>query len=81
MTIVDTLLFGVQGLVGFLFLGSGGTKLVAVEDQVAEFDRYGFPQWFRVVTGIIEIGGRLRLLIGITLTLMYAILGGPVLGG
>ena len=79
MALIDTLLLGFQGLAGLAFIAAGGTKLVGVESQVEDFERFGFPQWFRVATGAIEVGGGLGLLIGIVLAPMYAVLGGFVL--
>ena len=43
-------------LVSAAFLGAGASKLAGVEMMVATFDQIGFGQWFRYVTGIIEIG-------------------------
>lgn len=43
--------------------GTAGTaKLLAVPMMVALFDQLGFGQWFRVVTGLVEITGVLMLL-------------------
>ena len=54
----------VQGLLGLVFLGSGGSKLAGTNEMVDDFDRYRYPQWFRVVTGAVEVGGALGLLLG-----------------
>ena len=43
-------------LVSVAFLGAGASKLAGVEMMVATFDQIGFGQWFRYITGIIEIG-------------------------
>ena len=32
--------------------------------MVDDFDRFRYPQWFRVVTGAAEVGGALGLLLG-----------------
>lgn len=53
-----------QGLLVVAFLAAGGQKLLGVESQVAEFDRYGYPLWFMYVTGIVEVTGALGLLVG-----------------
>ena len=54
----------VQGLLGLAFLGSGSSKLVGTGEMVDDFDRFRYPQWFRVVTGAAEVGGALGLLLG-----------------
>lgn len=54
----------VQSLLGLMFLGSGGSKLAGANDMVDDFDRFRYPQWFRVVTGALEVGGALGLLLG-----------------
>ena len=40
-----------QALLGLAFLGAGGQKLAGTDQMVNDFDRYGYPQWFRIVTG------------------------------
>ena len=54
-----------QTLLGLMFLGSGGSKLAGAPDMVDDFDRFRYPQWFRVVTGAAEVGGALGLLLGL----------------
>ena len=53
-----------QTLLGLMFLGSGGSKLAGAPDMVDDFDRFRYPQWFRVITGAVEVGGALGLLLG-----------------
>jgi uncharacterized membrane protein YphA (DoxX/SURF4 family) len=53
------------GLLGGVFLLSGGTKLAGTEEQVEEFERYGYPQWFRTVTGALEASGGAGLVLGV----------------
>lgn len=50
-------------IVGLVFLAAGGSKLAGVEDMVAVFDQIGFGQWFRYVTGIIEVVGAVLLFV------------------
>ena len=50
------LLLAIKTLVSVTFVGAGASKLAGVEMMVATFDQIGFGQWFRYVTGIIEIG-------------------------
>lgn len=54
-----------QVLLGAAFLGAGGQKLAATDQMVEEFDRYGYPQWFRVFTGAVEVTGAAGMLAGL----------------
>ena len=54
-----------QALLGLAFLGAGGSKLAGADQMVDEFHRYRYPQWFRVVTGSVEVSGALGMLVGI----------------
>ena len=49
------------GLAG-MFLLAGGSKLLGASPMVAMFDAIGIGQWFRYVTGLIEVGSALALL-------------------
>jgi putative oxidoreductase len=46
-----------------MFLMAGGSKLVGVPAMVSLFDALGFGQWFRYVTGIIEVASGIALLV------------------
>jgi len=50
------LLLAIKTLVSVTFVGAGVFKLAGVAMMVITFDQIGFGQWFRYVTGIIEIG-------------------------
>jgi len=54
-----------QVLLGLLFAFSGGSKVAGMRMQVANFDRYGYPQWFRVVTGLVELAGAAGMVVGL----------------
>ena len=45
-----------------LFLFTGGTKLAGLPAMVEVFERVGFGQMFRYLTGILEVGGAALLL-------------------
>jgi uncharacterized membrane protein YphA (DoxX/SURF4 family) len=45
-----------------LFLFTGGAKLAGLPAMVEVFERVGFGQWFRYLTGILEVGGAALLL-------------------
>jgi putative oxidoreductase len=46
-----------------VFLLAGGVKLIGVPGMVTEFAQIGIGQWFRYVTGIVEVSGAIGLLI------------------
>lgn len=45
------------------FLAAGGAKLASQPGMVTEFAEIGAGQWFRYVTGILEVSGAIGLLI------------------
>ncbi|MDP5276583.1 DoxX family protein [Chengkuizengella axinellae] len=54
----------IQVLLGLGFIMFGVMKLGS-KQMVDEFDRLELPQWFRVVTGLVEITAAIVILIGI----------------
>ena len=52
-----------QVLVAFAFLGAGFGKLSGQPMMVEMFDKLGLGQWFRYVTGAIELGSAILLLV------------------
>ena len=50
-------------LVAALFLFAGSTKLAGMQMHVEHFARWGYPDWFRLVVGFVEVVGALMLLI------------------
>ena len=53
----------VQLALAGMFLLAGGSKLLGVPAMVALFDAIGIGQWFRYVTGLIEVGSAMALLV------------------
>ncbi len=45
-----------------LFLFAGGAKLAGLPAMVEVFERVGFGQWFRYLTGLLELSGAALLL-------------------
>ncbi|MEH2622947.1 putative oxidoreductase [Bradyrhizobium sp. AZCC 1719] len=84
----------VRGLLALAFLGAGGVKLYGVPMMVDEFHHIGLGQWFRYLTGSLEIVGAILLLlprkaafgslllicimIGAVITHLFVIGGSPV---
>jgi hypothetical protein len=46
-----------------MFLLAGGSKLLGAAPMVALFNVIGIGQWFRYVTGLIEVGSAVALLV------------------
>lgn len=51
-------------ILGVLFLMAGIMKFGS-KQQVEGFKKYGYPQWFRIVTGIVEVIGAAAVITGI----------------
>lgn len=62
-------------LLSLAFLAAGSLKLIGFEMMVDVFDQIGFGQWFRIVTGIIEVGSVILLWLP-----SFQILGAILLG-
>jgi putative oxidoreductase len=65
-----------QGIVATAFLAAGAAKLAAAPFMVQLFAQIGLGQWFRVVTGVVEIIGAVALVYP-----RLASIGGLWLGG
>ena len=52
-----------QGLAAFAFLAAGGSKLAAAPAMVEMFAKLGAGQWFRYLTGTLEVIGAVALLV------------------
>ena len=46
-----------------VFVLAGGVKLIGAPGMVTEFAQIGIGQWFRFVTGLVEVSGAIGLLI------------------
>jgi len=60
---VNVALWTLQVLVALLFVAAGSGKLVGTADMIALFDAVGVGQWFRYVTGSLELLGALLLIV------------------
>jgi putative oxidoreductase len=59
-------LWVVQIALAGMFLLAGGSKLLGAPAMVALFNTIGIGQWFRYVTGLIEVGSAIALLVSST---------------
>lgn len=46
------------------FAAAGLGKIAGIKAQVDSFNRLGLPQWFRVVTGLLQLVGAAALVVG-----------------
>jgi putative oxidoreductase len=70
---MSILIIVVQVVLGLLFVGIGSLTVAGRKMFVDNFRRFGYPQWFRVVTGSLEVLGGLGLLIGIWIPWLAAL--------
>jgi len=64
---LNIVLWTLQVLVALAFVAAGSGKLLGSADMIALFDAVGIGQWFRYVTGLLEVvGGVLLVLPGKT---------------
>jgi len=56
-------LWAVQLALAAMFLLAGASKLAGAPAMIALFDGVGIGQWFRYVTGLIEVGSAVTLLV------------------
>ncbi|SDA35850.1 DoxX family protein [Sphingomonas sp. NFR15] len=72
----------VRILLGTAFVAAGGAKLAGAPPMVAIFDHIGIGQWFRLLTGALEISGAVLVLVPRTAargaSLLSAIMVGAV---
>lgn len=52
-----------SGLLAVLFLMAGGSKLAGAEQHVKGFAHWGYPDWFRLVVGSVEVVSAVLLLV------------------
>ncbi|MDQ0573308.1 putative oxidoreductase [Variovorax paradoxus] len=60
------IVWGIRILLALAFSAAGAAKLAGVPQMVQVFDAIGFGQWFRYVTGVVEVGGAVLLLVPAT---------------
>mgnify|MGYP002261105200 CR=1 FL=1 len=50
-------------LMGLAFIASGAMKLAGVEEAVKRFQDFNYPLWFMYLTGAIEVGSGIAIMI------------------
>src|SRR5688572_6947527 len=59
----NIVLWTLQVLVALAFIAAGSGKLLGSADMIALFDAVGIGQWFRYVTGLLEVLGAVLLVV------------------
>jgi putative oxidoreductase len=77
---LNIVLWTLQVLVALAFVAAGSGKLLASRDMVALFDAVGIGQWFRYVTGLLELLGALLLIIPAKTAFGAVLLAGVMVG-
>ena len=77
---MKNLSLGLRGLLTLAFVAAGLAKLAGAEMMVGTFDAIGVGQWFRYLTGIIEVGAAILLWLPGKQVMAAAILGGTMVG-
>lgn len=52
---------GLKALLTAAFVAAGTAKLIGAEPMVAVFEAIGWGQWFRTLTGAVEVGAAILL--------------------
>jgi putative oxidoreductase len=61
--VLNITIWGVQILTALAFLAAGGSKLASAPPMVEMFEKIGYGQWFRYLTGSLEVLGALLVLV------------------
>lgn len=71
---------GLRGVLTLAFVAAGLAKLAGAEMMVATFETIGIGQWFRYVTGLIEVAAPVLLWLPGKQVLGATLLGGTMVG-
>ena len=77
---LNVLLWCVQALLAFVFVNASWAKLMGMPEMVALFDAVGVGQWFRYLTGILELTGAILIMVPRTRRIGAALLAAIMLG-
>jgi putative oxidoreductase len=72
-------LWVVQGLLALTFAAAASGKLLGQPEMVGLFDAIGVGQWFRYVTGVVELTGAALILVPKTRVIGAGLLAGTML--
>lgn len=77
---MNYLSMGLRGLLTLAFVAAGGAKLAGVEMMVATYEQIGVGQWFRYLTGIVEVAGAVLLWLPRRQVVGAGVLGATMVG-
>lgn len=77
---MNYLSIGLRASLTLAFVAAGLAKLAGLDMMVATFDAIGVGQWFRYVTGTIEVGAAVLLWLPRRQALAAALLGATMVG-
>jgi putative oxidoreductase len=63
--IMSLLAIGIQIVLGLFFTPEGVIKWTSIGPSTARFTHFRYPQWFRYVTGVVEVLVGMGLLVGL----------------
>jgi len=78
--LLDILLWCVQAFLALVFVSTSWAKLTGKPEMVALFTAVGVGQWFRSVTGILELTGAVLIMVPKTRRIGAALLATVMLG-
>jgi putative oxidoreductase len=61
---MEILTYVLQGILALMFLVAGFGKVTGSKMHVEAFTHWRLSQWFRVVTGLVELAGAVLLIVG-----------------
>jgi uncharacterized membrane protein YphA (DoxX/SURF4 family) len=73
-------LWVMSGLLAALYVFAGAMKLAGGAEVVAEFARLGYPGWFRLAIGLVEVAAGIGLLIPTLAFYAAGVLGVVMIG-
>lgn len=79
-TTQSRLLWGTRFLLALAFGAAGAAKLAGAAQMVSTFEAIGWGQWFRYLTGGIEVLGAVLMLVPATGLVAGLLLGGTMAG-
>lgn len=56
-------LWVLSGLLAALYLAAGGSKLLGAQQHLEHFSKWGYPGWFRLLIGAVEVAAGIALLV------------------
>ncbi|RMH40794.1 MAG: DoxX family protein [Deltaproteobacteria bacterium] len=59
----DIALWALTALAAAAFVAAGALKLVGADFEVEAFRNWGYPAWFRIAVGLVEVAAGIALLI------------------